>query len=157
MVLLPEWQCPCSRAVTVSSLRRGSGFQLFHRAYEEDESELPPRRSHGHPLCQHEISDPGGGSLAQGRQGLKPEGESCSRDGVSEGLRGAFSGGKQEGEQGAVKRAWECQDCKGRENLGGRRCGRRAVGVEEGRQRNGSCFWCALRSFLLLFLADSGL
>lgn len=29
---------------------RGSGFQLFHGADEKDESEFPPRGSHGHPL-----------------------------------------------------------------------------------------------------------
>lgn len=68
----------------LSSLRRGSGFQLFHRAYEEDESELPPRRSHGHPLCQHEISDPGREALVQ--QPLEPERESWFWDG---GLGGA--------------------------------------------------------------------
>ena len=36
-------------------------------------------------------------------------------------------------------------------------CDRRAAGMEEGGQRNGWCLWCALMSFLLLCLADSGL
>ncbi|CAI5789491.1 Hypothetical predicted protein [Podarcis lilfordi] len=36
----------------------GHCLQLFHRAYEADEPELPPWRRHGHPLCQHEIPHP---------------------------------------------------------------------------------------------------
>lgn len=38
---------------------RVSGVQLLHSANEEDESELSKRWSHGHTICQHEVSDPG--------------------------------------------------------------------------------------------------
>ena len=38
---------------------RGPGLQLLHGAHEENEPELPPRRRHGHPFCQHEVTDPG--------------------------------------------------------------------------------------------------
>lgn len=110
-----EWMAGCGdtgadAAVSVqrssnclSSLHRGSGFQLFHGAYEEDESELPPRGSHGHPLCQHEISDPGRGFLAQGRQPLKPEGESCSWDGSLRGAERSFQRQEAGGRAGGCK------------------------------------------------------
>lgn len=41
-------------------LFRGHGFQLLQPAHEENESKLPTRRSHGHSLCQHALSNPGG-------------------------------------------------------------------------------------------------
>lgn len=41
-------------------LFRGHGFQLLQPAHEENESKLPTWRSHGHSLCQHALSNPGG-------------------------------------------------------------------------------------------------
>lgn len=70
--------------------------------------------------------------------------------GVSAGLK-ALSGG----EQGAVKRAWSnvCWDCRG-----GRSWVGDAVGKQwEWRKAGGGVASCAALSFLLLFLADSGL
>lgn len=53
----------CPLAFTFSPLLaplfRGHGLQLFHGAHEENESELSTRRSYGHSLCQHALSNPG--------------------------------------------------------------------------------------------------
>lgn len=38
---------------------RGHGFQLFHWTHEENESKLSTRRSYGHSLCKHALTNPG--------------------------------------------------------------------------------------------------
>lgn len=47
---------------------RGHGLQLFHRAHEENESELSTWRSDGHSLCQHALANPGDAAPVKPRQ-----------------------------------------------------------------------------------------
>lgn len=53
--------CPLAPTFSplLAPLFRGHGLQLFHGAHEENESKLSTRRSYGHSLCQHALSNPG--------------------------------------------------------------------------------------------------
>lgn len=101
-------QCLCNQAVAVSiPCTEALAFSCFTELMKRMNQNFP----HGGAMDTHFANMRSliqvGESWHRFTSLSNQKGKAVLGMGVSEGLRGAFSGGKQEGEQGAVKTAWD--------------------------------------------------